>query len=172
MPKKDAYLCPICNLRWKQNQNSIECSGCKKWVHAPPMKNCSLLDYETFISLTSSDNNIKWFCPNCDANLLPFSILNDTELFLDLNDELNTASPELILFPDESFNNFIHSCENLNFNSILNSDNDENNDLFNLINSKYYHIHQFNKIKPDKSSSIGILHTNILHPCINMMIYY
>ena len=43
----------------------------------------------------------------------------------------------------------------------MNSDNDENNDLFNLINSKYYHIHQFNKIKPDKSSSIGIIHTNL-----------
>ena len=160
MPKKATYLCSICNLRWKQNQNSIECSGCKNWVHAPPMKNCSLLDYETFISLTNSDNTIEWFCSNCDANLLPFSKLNDTEIFLELNNELDTASPELILIPDESFNDFIHSCEKLNFNSILNSDND-NNDLFNLIDSKYYHIHQFNKIKPDKSSSIGILHTNL-----------
>ena len=35
------------------------------------------------------------------------------------------------------------------------------NDLFNLINYKYYHIHQFNKIKLDKSLSIGILHINL-----------
>ena len=100
MPKKATYLCSICNLPWKQNQNSIECSGCKNWVHAPPMKNCSLLDYETFFSLTTSDNTIEWFCLNCDANLLPFSKLNDTEIFLELNNELESATILDIKYPD------------------------------------------------------------------------
>ena len=71
---------------------------------------------------------------------------------------MDNASDDLKLYPDDSFNQFIESCETLalNFN-----DNDENDDIFNHINSQYYNIHKFNNIKPDLSSSIGFLHTNI-----------
>ena len=50
------------------------------------------------------------------------------------------------------------SCETLALNF---EDNYVNDDIFNHINSQYYNIHKFNNIKPDYSSSIGFLHTNI-----------
>ena len=71
---------------------------------------------------------------------------------------MDNASDDLKLYPDDSFNQFTESCETLALNF---EDNDENDDIFNHINSQYYNIHKFNNIKPDLSSSIGFLHTNI-----------
>ena len=71
---------------------------------------------------------------------------------------MDNASDDLKLNPDDSFNQFIESCETLALNF---EDNDENDDIFIHINSQYYNIHKFNNIKPDLPSSIGFLHTNI-----------
>ena len=61
------------------------------------------------------------------------------------------------LYPDESFTQFINTCENIS----LNFDDNDETDIFNKINSKYYGIREFNQIKSDSQSSIGILHTNL-----------
>ena len=71
---------------------------------------------------------------------------------------MDKVSDDLKLYPDESFNHFTESCEIL---SIIFEDNDVNDDILNHVNSKYYNIHNFNKIKPDLPSSLGFLHTNI-----------
>ena len=72
-----------------------------KWVHAPPMKKCSLLDLH---QLTDLNNNDPWFCPSCIASNLPF---NDSNFFLFQYDILDKASDDLKLYPGESFTQFI-----------------------------------------------------------------
>ena len=42
------------------------------------------------------------------------------------------------------------------------SDDEDEEDFFNsMVDSKYYTIKDLNKVKPDKSSSLGIMHVNI-----------
>ena len=62
---------------------------------------------------------------------------------------MDNASDDLKLYPDDPFNQFTESCETLALNF------EENDDIFNHINSQYYNIYKFNNIKPDLSSSIG-----------------
>ena len=152
-----SYVCPICATKCRKKQNSIQCTKCSKWVHAPPMKKCSLLDLHQFTLLTDLNNNDPWFCPSCIASNLPSNDVNDSNFFLLQYDILDKASDDLKLYPGESFTQFIDQCENITISS---EDNDDS-DIFNNINSKYYGIHKFNEIKTDSQSSIGFLHTNL-----------
>ena len=137
--------------------NSIQCNGCLKWIHAPPMKKCSLLDLHQSTKYNNPENSDPWYCTYCTANILPFNNLNDTHFLLLQNELMDKVSDDLKLYPDKSFNYFTEACE-----TIINSeDNDVNDGILNHVNSKYYNIHKFNKIKPDVPSSIGFLHTNI-----------
>ena len=128
-----------------------------KWFHAPPMKKCSLLNNEQFEILNSPNNTDDWYCSKCTATSFPFTDLNDTHFLLFQNDLMDKASEDLVLHPDESFVEFTESCEKFS----LNSEDDPNDDMFNHINSKYYNIHNFNLMKPDLQSSLGLLHTNL-----------
>ena len=77
------------------------------------MKKCSLLNIHKF-SLLKDQNNIDlWFCPSCSAKNLPFNELNESNFLLFQNDVLDKASDELKLYSDESFTQFINTCENL-----------------------------------------------------------
>ena len=134
------------------------------------MKKCSLLDMSQFTKYNNPKNDDPWYCPYCTANTLPFNILNDTHFLLLQNELMDKVSDDLKLYPDESFNHFTKTCETLIINF---DDNDVNDDILNHVNSKY-NIHNFNKIKPDRPSSIGFLHTciPILHQFINIMMIY
>ena len=120
------------------------------------MKKCSLLDLHQFTKYNNPENSDPWYCTYCTANTLPFNNLNDTHFLLLQNELMDKVSDDLKLYPDESFNHFTEACETL----IINSEDNDVNDV-NHVNSKYYNIHNFNKIKPDVPSSIGFLHTNI-----------
>ena len=122
------------------------------------MKKCSLLDLHQFTKYNNPENSDPWYCTYCTANTLPFNNLNDTPFLLLQNVLMDKVSDDLKLYPDESFNHFTEACETLIINS---EDNDVNDDILNHVNSKYYNIHNFKKIKPDVPSSIGFLHTNI-----------
>ena len=73
------------------------------------------------------------------------------------NELMDKVSDDLKLYPDESFNHFTESCETLSINlktmmSMM---------IFLIMSIPNNNIHNFNKIKPDRPSSIGFLHTNI-----------
>ena len=75
---------------------------------------------------------------------------------LDLSVDQVKTSENIKLQPDESFKKFISACQNL----IYNNDNDENEDnIFTRINSKYYDLPDINNLSNE--SSLGILHTNL-----------
>ena len=111
-----------------------------------------------FTKYNNPRNDEPWYCPYCIANTLPFNNLSDTHFLLLQNELIDEVSDDLKLYPDESFNHFTETCETLTINF---DDNDVNDDILNHVNSKYYNIHNFNKIKPVRPSSIGFLHTNI-----------
>ena len=77
------------------------------------------------------------------------------------NDLLNTTN-DLNLVPDDNFQSFVTECNSLG-NDLLDTLNpsDSELDFHNNINSKYYHISQFNKIITNSNSTLGICHTNI-----------
>ena len=58
-------------------------------------------------------------------------------------------------------NKFIKQCDNIQ-NRISSINGESEDEFFNsMVNSKYYSINNFNKLKPDKNSSFGLLHVNI-----------
>ena len=74
--------------------------------------------------------------------------------------------PEIKTKPDVSsmttaqLNKFVKQCENIK--SQISTDDVNEDEFFNsMVNSKYYNINNFNKLKPDKTSNFGLLHVNI-----------
>ena len=89
-------------------------------------------------------------------------MLNDNELIL--NSLLSNIIPseDFQLSPDENSNNFILHCNSISENPYYDDTiTEEDLELPSNINSKYYDISEFNNIKPDPSSSFGLLHTNL-----------
>ena len=58
-------------------------------------------------------------------------------------------------------NKFVKQWKNIQ--SQINPSEEENEDEFfnSMVNSEYYKINDFNKLKPDKTSSFGLMHVNI-----------
>ena len=85
---------------------------------------------------------------------------------VECEDNVFGKTPDLKRKPDVSsmtasqLNKFVKQCENIK--SQVSSDDVNEDEFFNsMVNSKYYNINNFNKLKPDKSSSFGLLHVNI-----------
>ena len=102
--------------------------------------------------LSDEINNCKWYCQACI-----FACLPDSELEL-LAEQAN-ISENVNLQLDEDTLNFITSCQNLIIHN-SNDDSDDNDNIFDNINSRYYDFSSINKLKTDLSS-LGILHTNL-----------
>ena len=102
-----------------------------------------------------------WCCPKCSAETLPFNCTSDNELFIE-NLRLNkNVSEDLNIIPQNQFKEFLDECNNISNNLLENVDNKDLEDFPNPVNSKYHDIHQFNQIKPDPISSLGLIHTNL-----------
>ena len=100
-------------------------------------------------------------CPKCSAETLPFNCTSDNELFIE-NLRLNkNVSEDLNIIPQNQFKEFLDECNNIPNNLLENVDNKDLEDFPNPVNSKYHDIHQFNQIKPDPISSLGLIHTNL-----------
>ena len=69
-------------------------------------------------------------------------------------------APDITSMSSSQLKKFIHECESID--KQLSSD-DDNNDEFvtSTVNSKYYNVSNFNKIKIDKKSSFSLIHVNI-----------
>ena len=87
---------------------------------------------------------------------LPFSNLNDIEVLI-VNSDTQKHSTTININPNSECQGFIDSCDNLSLND---DDNDDGNMPL-YINSSYHNIEQINAIKPDPSSSFGVIHTNL-----------
>ena len=150
------YFCPICKTKWRKNQASIQCSLCKNWVHHNNRNKCSHLNDSEFAILTNSVEK-DWSCFNCDKNNLPFSDLDDQQLFLTSYGFDDFISDDISLLPNNETVKFVNDCDKIT--DTLDIDSDSN--FPNIVNSKYYNIKEFNGIKPDSSSCFSITHVNL-----------
>ena len=141
--------------KWKEGQESIQCSTCNQWVHHNNRNNCSLLTNKDFNS--HSDNvNLSWNCAKCDAETFPFNDMNENDFFLSNFSGNDTVSDDVNLVPNRDLLKFTVECDKIN--SHFNNDEDPN--LPQIIDSNC-DINEFNSIKIDKLSSFGIFHMNI-----------
>ena len=160
-----SFFCPICKLKWKTNQKSIQCTSCLCWVHHNNRNNCSGLTNTEF-EFHSNDTNKPWECDNCSAksfSTLPFHDLDDSSWlnFNEIKINHNIVSEEINMFTRDTAKEFISQCDSIQ--NFINCDNDDDDDdnLPIPVNSNYYDIKQLNSLKIDLPSSFGLFHVNI-----------
>ena len=150
-PNNLKFPCSICNKNVLSNQAGIFCDSCHKWCHIT-CDGTSLTDYEILQS-TNDDSSITWNCLYCTFKHhhqnLPFTLISDTDLNkINLCDSMRLCEflPSLhsILDLDE-LSSFPGCKDDLSLPSHL--------------NSKYYNIYEFQKLK--LNSNFNIFHSNV-----------
>ena len=165
--KKIKDPCGICEKRVAKNQKSIQCNTCGFWIH----KSCEGMTDAEYQRLDEEDDDIPWSCIICliklNAEIFPFGLLSKLELLdlygVDLPSHLKTLP------------SFETRSKLINLPNLEDFDIDEN--VVNAVNSKYYNIHELNKIKMI-NKNFSVFHTNIrslskhidaLHTQLNMV---
>ena len=157
-----ANPCGICHGAVAFNHRAIVCDICQKWIHI----GCNRLDNNDYKHY-QDDINIdeKFFCLNCVAENIPFSILN--------NNEFSVSVKKGIINSDETDTNFVPSDFQRHIFDKLNSDINNNafdldtendnfdDDVIPAINCKYYSTSDFSAAQFDANKSFSILHYNI-----------
>ena len=166
MPKK----CQVCTKNLYSYQNFIQCTSCFGWIHHGNRLDCSSLTDEEFEEHVS-DVNKPFTCDHCISERISKennSVFQTLPFPVECEDNIFGKPPETKRKPDISsltpseLNKFVNQCKNIE-NKIKSVSDDENEeDFFNsMVDSKYYNIKDFNKMKPDRSSSLGLMHVNI-----------
>ena len=101
-----------------------------------------------------------WYCRNCTSVSLPYSNIEDDDLFTE-NLDLPNLSNNVKIIPSTRLKNIINECNKLTENYNDNINNEINEDMHTNINSKYYDIREINQIKHDNDSSLSIIHPHI-----------
>ena len=166
MPKK----CEVCTKNLYSYQNFIQCTSCFGWIHHGNRLECSSLT-DTEFEEHVNDIDKAFTCDNCiSANISKMnnSVFQILPFPVECEDNIFGKPPEVKRKPDISsmttseLKKFVSQCKNIE-NRIKSVSDDENEeDFFNsMVDSKYYNIKVFNRMKPDKSSSLGLMHVNI-----------
>ena len=156
----DAEICPVCNQIWIDGQRYIQCSTCLGWIHHNNRKNCSGLTNREFKMHCDNDNKF-WECDKCFTKAiytLPFCHLDEENWnnFNGLNRKISTEDTNSLSADDQKF---LAHCESIQ--TIINTENGDNDALLNHVNFKYYDEKNFNCLKIDLPSSFGLFHGNI-----------
>ena len=163
------HTCPVCTKNWNPTQKCLQCSSCYGWVHHNNRLKCSSL---TDAEFDEHVNDIfkPYDCDHCVSERIAKknnTVFQTLPFPVECEDNIFGKPPESKSKPDVSsmtaaqLNKFVKQCENIK--SQVNSTDDVNEDEFfnSMVNSKYYNIKNFNKLKPDKTSNFGLLHVNI-----------
>ena len=146
MPDKN---CHKCCREIKAKQKQLSCDICHQHFH----KLCIDLNNSTYRKIFN--NQIPYFCLNCQAEIFPFFNQNNSDLSL-LNSGFNNFnfSSNSKIVPNESLKSLFNTC-----NSRETPFNGKDHSF--SINSKYYDVIDFNDIIHDKHSSFSVFHLNI-----------
>ena len=79
--------CGKCHKNMPLHLRIINCDTCKKYFHVK----CWGTSKNKFLQLKI--DNEKWICSNCVSNVMPFSSIDNYELFLDIRNKSNLISP-------------------------------------------------------------------------------
>ena len=162
------YICPVCSKSYyPQSQNCIQCGTCQGWVHHENRLRCSGLTDAEFEE-HQNDEYKPYECDHCvsvkiakENNsvfvTLPFPVECEGNIF---GKPEENNRPDVSSLTPEQLKKFVKQCDDIK--SQLDETLDDNEQLVStLVNSNYYDIKKFNKIKLDKESSFGMLHVNI-----------
>ena len=148
--RKFKFPCGICEKSVNKNQKSVYCNNCNHWVH----KSCEDLPDNEFQRLVEEDDEIPWSCLLCQikhtGEIFPFGLLSKCEMLdlygVDLPSHLHTLP------------SFETRSKLVNFPNMNDFDIDDN--IINIVNSKYHSLDEINKIKLPRQN-FSIFHTNI-----------
>ena len=161
------YACPVCFKSYYPGfQNCIQCDTCQGWVHHKNRLRCSgLTDFE--FEEHQNDEFKPFECDHCvsskiakENNLvfvnLPYPVECEDNIF---GKPVEKSRPDVSSLTPEQLKKFVKQCEVIQ--SQLDQAREDSELVSTLVNSKYYDINKFNKIKYDKESSFSMLHVNI-----------
>ena len=160
--------CPVCTKSvYNSYQNSVQCTFCNGWVHHDNRLKCSGLTEIEFEN-HQNDPDKPFECDHCvsvkiasENNSyfirLPFPVECEDNIF---GKPEAKRAPDITSLSPSQLKKFIQECESIE--KQFSSDEENNNELLtSTVNSKYYNVSNFNKIKIDKKSSFGLIHVNI-----------
>ena len=160
--------CPVCTKSvYNSYQNSVQCTFCNGWVHHDNRLKCSGLTKIEFEN-HQKDPDKPFECDHCvsvkiasENNSyfirLPFPVECEDNIF---GKPEAKRAPDITSLSPSQLKKFIQECESIE--KQFSSDEENNNELLtSTVNSKYYNVSNFNKIKIDKKSSFGLIHVNI-----------
>ena len=111
-------------------------------------------DCDHCISEIISKNN------NTILQTLPFPVECEDNIFGEPTE--TKRKPDISSMTTAELNKFVKQCKNIQnqFNPSVNVEEEE--EFFDsMIDSDYYSVNKFNRLKPDKTSSFGVAHVNI-----------
>ena len=151
------YPCGICNKSVMNNQKSIECNSCCKWIHIKcnGTTNEMYEDLKLINEMVENDPNLKsdnWWCLRCiikfQCDQFPFTFQDDVDL-----DNLNISDS----------NSFFDMLPNFNIISrvtnIINKDNDVDDNINDPTNCKYYTVDELKHFPFNRA--LNIFHSNV-----------
>ena len=166
MPKK----CAVCTKNLYSYQNFIQCTSCFGWIHHGNRLDCSSLT-DTEFEEHVNDVHKSFTCDHCISECISKennSVFQTLPFPVECEENIFGKPPEVKRKSDinsmttSELNKFINQCKNIENRIKSVSDDEDEEDFFNsMVDSKYYTIKDFNKMKPDKSSSLGLMHVNI-----------
>ena len=160
-------ICPVCTKNCHSSQNVLECTSCNRWIHHGNRLQCSgLTDFE--FDEHKADEHKPFECDFCISERnaksnndifirLPFPVECEGNIFGKPNPK---PKPDITSITPDQLKKFVQQC-NLIDNQLKNNDDENDEMISSLVNSKYHDIKEFNSIRYDKSSSFSLMHVNL-----------
>ena len=150
------YPCKICHVNVNNKHSAAQWDTCQSWIH---MK-CNKLNHIDYKHLQGLHDT--WYCLSCCSNIFTFgtktnkdfiSSITTTNSFSQETNSDNDKESLLSLKPPSDlallYNQFNNICP------------EKNIDPENVVNSKFYDIHQIQTLNfPDKHRSLALFHIN------------
>ena len=138
--------CGICSRPVNRNDKAIHCGICLQWIHYK----CNGLSLNDYCLLQSS--NEVWYCKHCVASMFPSSSVDDSELYSLMNCRIPSNLESLPSLDVLSKISGIPYLDN----------SDIENNILNPINSKYFYLHDFEKMTLSSNKSyFSLFHVNL-----------
>ena len=148
-PNNLSFPCSICNKNVLSNQKSVQCDSCNKWCHIQ----CDGTSMDTYNYLMTTNDTVPWHCLYCTIKFnhenFPFTLSIDSEI-----DLINKSDTMRFC---EFLPSFETICETSNFSNFPQNEVDCN--LPSLLNSKYYSVYDFQRLKIQ--NNLNIFHSNV-----------
>ena len=146
------YPHKIFHVNVNNKDSAAQCDNCQSWVHIK-FNELNNIDYKYL-----QGSNEHWYCLCCCRKIFPFGILTNKDFIPSIANCLSKQSTK----SDENLLSLKPPSDvALLYNQFCNTSPEKNNDLVNVVNSKYYGIDQIQTLKfRNKHKSLALFHIN------------